>query len=98
LHMATGKTEVLEGERLRRAAWIIEHGYVDIALDTDPVSMQPLEQLVDDIVRAPEAALRSSIRFATTRINETGNTYLAAKIVAAAHRMPHAADHVARLI
>jgi hypothetical protein len=96
--MATGKTVVLEGEALKEAAWILEHGYVDVALDTDPSSIRPLEELVDEIVQSPETAARTSIRFATTRIRNAGNHQLAEKISAIAHRMPQGADHVARLV
>lgn len=97
LHMGRGKTEVLEGEAMQTAAWAIEHGSVDLALESDPLSRKPLAELVEQIVASPETISRHSVRFAEKRVRDTADFELAEQLATVSHRLPHAADLIARL-
>ncbi len=98
LNMNTGKTEVLEGQELLERAREIEHSAVDGALEGDAPDLGPLQQLVDKLLARPEVASRTSLRFATTRIRSHEAYELVPAFVEAALRLPHAADHLARML
>ncbi|MGH3876519.1 MAG: RNA-directed DNA polymerase [Actinophytocola sp.] len=96
LEMNMGKTEVLDGEELQNVALSIQHSAVDDALDDDDPDFAPLEELIDKIVADPERADRTSIHFALTRMRDQKLVTRQEELIETAHRMPHAADHLAR--
>lgn len=98
LNINLAKTSVLEGEAVDIEAKQVEHSAVDGALATapEPERFGPLNELVDRLVSEPERASRTSVRFATTRMRD--HTYARVSDFAEqASRMPHVADHLARL-
>lgn len=97
LHMGVAKTDVLTGDALVEAALQIEHSAVDVGLESEPSDEEPLQELVARLVDAPETASRTSIKFACTRVRDAQRLDLARRFVSVAHRMPHGADHLARL-
>ena len=97
LEMNIGKTRVLAGDDLQEAVFELEHSAVDGALAEDDPDPQPLDDLIDSILRAPEVAERTSIRFMTTRMRTHRLFERVGEICDHAPRMPHAADHLARL-
>jgi hypothetical protein len=97
LEMNIGKTRVLSGDAMIDAVFEIEHSAVDSALAEDDPDVQPLDELIDSILQAPETAERTSIRFMTTRMRIHQLFDRVSEIADEAPRMPHAADHLARL-
>lgn len=97
LNLNSGKTDVLEGERLVAEAQQMEHSAVDDALQSEPRDNEPLNDLVDLLLASPEHASRTSVRFASTRMREHEEFDRVNEFVEQAHRMPHVADHLARL-
>jgi hypothetical protein len=96
LELHLGKTEVLTEDALVTAALRAHHSAVDDALTDDEPNVVPLEELIDRITDAPETADRSSIHFALTRARNYHVTSRRDALIAAASRMPHGADHLAR--
>lgn len=97
LEMNFAKTDVLEGEELVEDALQLEHSAVDAGLSGDQLDESPLNELLDALLACPEHASRTSIRFAATRMREHKKTGRLSELVDSAHRMPHGADHLARL-
>lgn len=95
IHM--GKTEVLEGEELADVALSIQHSAVDDALEGDLPDSTPLEELIDKILEDPERSDRSSIHFAFKRMRDHKIESRRDRLIDAAPRMPHGADHLARV-
>lgn len=98
LHMNTGKTRLLEGDDVAVEALRVEHSAVDGALNGDSPDLQPLAEMIEEILRQKECASRTSIRFATGRMRKHGYYSRVDDIVEEAHRLPHGADAVARLL
>jgi hypothetical protein len=97
LEMNVGKTLVLTGEEMTSAVFELEHSAVDRALNEDDPDEAPLDELIDEVVRSPETAERTTIRFMTTRMREHGAFDRVGDIADQAARMPHGSDHLARL-
>jgi len=95
--MNGGKTAVYSGSELVAKAAEIEHSAIDQALATIPPNLVPLQTLLDDLCAAPEVASRTSIRFALSRISKAKAYGLLEPLVDVALRLPHGADHTARL-
>jgi hypothetical protein len=97
LEMNSGKTDVLEDEELGEALQHLERSAVDSALAESPRSEQPLNELLDEVLEDPEHAERTTIAFATTRMRTHKIFARVDEFAEHAHRMPHGADHLARL-
>jgi hypothetical protein len=97
LEMNIGKTRVLYGEEMMEAALEIEHSAVDEALAEDDPDVEPLNDLIDRILEAPETAERTSIHFMAKRMRTYELFDRVSEICDVALRMPHASDHLARL-
>jgi hypothetical protein len=97
LRLNAGKTDVLHGDGLIKEVLEIEHSAVDTALAQPNGDPGPLAEMVQVLLTQPEVASRTSLRFATTRIREHKAFHLVAGFIDAALRIPHAADHLARL-
>ncbi len=97
LNINLAKTDVLEGEDLMREARHIEHSAVDNGLLEEPKDTRPLGELVDRLLERPEHASRTSLRFVTTRMRWHAEYDRVGDLIENAHRMPHGADHLARL-
>jgi hypothetical protein len=97
LEMNSGKTDVLEGEELGEALQSLERSAVDDALAGSPRSEQPLNELLDEVLANPEHADRTTIAFATTRMRTHKIFDRVDEVAEQSHRMPHGADHLARL-
>ena len=98
LEMNFGKTQVLTGHELLEAVLDIEHSAVDSALNEDDPDVQPLDDLIDHVLEAPETTERTSIHFMTTRMRTHELFDRVPEISEHLERMPHAADHLARLL
>jgi len=96
MHINSAKTDVLEGSDVADHALQIEHSAVDAALRTSQ-DAEPLELLVDRLLESPEAAGRTSLKFATSRMRENNSRYRIQDLPRLAARMPHAADALATL-
>lgn len=96
LNINSAKTDVLEGAEVSEGALQIEHSAVDDALGNRN-DAGPLEELIDRLLFDPDAASRTSLRFATTRMRLHGSNYRVQEFAALARRMPHAADAFAPL-
>lgn len=99
LNMNSGKTRLLEGDDVTVEALRVEHSAVDSALDDllGP-NLQPLSEMIDEILEQKECASRTSIKFATLRMRQHGYFSRVDDVVEEAHRLPHGADAVARLV
>lgn len=97
LNMNSGKTKLLEGDAIAEEALNAAHSAVDSSLAEDPADLQPLDELIERIFERREEASRTSIRFATRRMRQQGHYSKVDDFVDVAHRMPHAADALARL-
>lgn len=96
LNLNSAKTDVFEGADVKTQALEIEHSAVDDAIEDGP-DFQPLEELIDRLLEAPEKASRTSLKFATQRMRANDRDYRVSDLALAAKRMPHAADALARL-
>lgn len=96
LELNMGKTLVKHGDDLEAAVLKIQHSAIDDALFGKSPDYGPLEELLDLIIEDPENADRTSIHFALRRIREYKRGSRREKLVEAAPRMPHGADHLAR--
>jgi hypothetical protein len=99
LNINLAKTAVLEGTDVAVEAKQAEHSAVDGAL-LDHASAErlgPLNELVDRLLARPETASRTSVRFVTTRVREHEIFQRVSDFAEHADRMPHVADHLARL-
>lgn len=94
LELNMGKTKLLAEENLWAAVTHVEHSAVDAAIEIP--DMTPLEELLDRIIAAPEDTDRTTVRFAMTRMRKTKIDTRLDKLIEAAPRMPHGADHLAR--
>jgi hypothetical protein len=97
LNLNSAKTDVLEGDRLVTEAQQMAHSAVDTALKEEPRDNAPLNDLIDSLITSPEHASRTLVRFVSTRMRDHQEFDRVHDLVEQAHRMPHAADHLARL-
>ena len=97
LEMNFGKTRVLSGAELVDAVFQLEHSAVDGALRSPEPNEAPLDDLIDRVLAAPETTERTTIRFMTTRMREHDLFDRVPEITAQVSRLPHGADHLARL-
>ena len=97
LDMNLAKTEVLEGEELIKTVHRLEHSAVDSGFIGPSINKRPLMDLIDKLLDEPETASRTSIRFVTTRMHRHNVFDRVDDLIGVAHRMPHGADHLARL-
>ncbi len=97
LNMGIAKTHVLSGDELLEATLNLQHSAADEGLSETPMNTKPLEELVDRLLQRPEAASRTSVKFATVRIRGKKLDTLVQPFVDNANRMPHAADALGRL-
>jgi hypothetical protein len=97
LDMNFAKTTVLEDEHMAKAVFELEHSAVDEGLNADDQDRAPLDELIDRVLANPELAERTTIRFMTTRMREHEVHDRIGEIADVADRLPHAADHLARL-
>ena len=97
LEMNGAKTVLYEGAELAQKAKALEHSAVDQALGRDPEDDSLLKDLAAGLLSTPETASRTSLRFASTRMRKAKSFDLVGEFVDRALRMPHAADHLARL-
>ena len=96
LELNASKTNVYEGDELANQALKINHSAVEEGLSGDEIDLEPLEDLLDEIVDNPEETERPSIHFAMVRMRQQGLKTRLADIRDVAHRVPHGADHFAR--
>lgn len=97
LNINSAKTDVLEEENLIKSIQNMEHSYIDLDLENDSPDKGSLLDLIDKILQNPEQAYRSDIRFVTTRMRYHNYYKPVYRFVEKAKRMPHGADHLARL-
>jgi hypothetical protein len=98
LNLSGAKTRILEGDALAVAIRENEHSGVDAGINKEVPDLVPLNELIDWILGDPEGASRTSIRFAATRMRDSGAFERTAELLDQAHRMPQGADHLARLV
>lgn len=98
LNINAGKTSIIERDRLVQEARQTEHSAVDEALNRDEPDDEPLDGLIDIIVAQPETTSRTTIKFATTRMRDKQRFERVRDLMSVAHRMPHAADALSRLV
>ncbi len=97
LDMNFAKTQVLEEEKLVTKVHDLEHSAVDNGFRGPLINEGPLMDLIDKLLDEPETASRTSIRFVTTRMYQNRVLDRVDDLIDKAHRMPHGADHLARL-
>jgi hypothetical protein len=97
LNLGSGKTRVLEGTDVATAVATMEHSAVDEGLAFDPPITTRLEELVDSVIAEPELTPRTSVRFVTSRMRDKQIWTFVPSLVDATPRIPHGADHLARL-
>lgn len=97
LNINLGKTRVLSGEEMVAAARQLEHSAVDLGLDAETPNFVALDKLLDGILSNPESASHTSLRFATVRMRRQENYSRVDDLLSIAQRMPHGAEHLARL-
>jgi hypothetical protein len=97
LNIGSGKTKVLEGDGVSTAVATMEHSAVDEGLALDPPDTTRLEDLVDTVLAEPEVTPRTSVRFLTSRLRDKRIWTFVPSLVDATPRIPHGADHLARL-
>ena len=100
LEINLAKTFVHQGADVGIQVRSIDHRNVDYGVSVRPRSPQALEdldELINRLVGDPEHANRTSVRFATTRMRKNNLYRRLEDFVEVAHRMPHAADSIARL-
>lgn len=98
LNINAGKTSIVERDQLVQEARQTEHSAVDEALNRDEPDDEPLDGLIDSIVAQPETTSRTTIKFATTRMRDKQRFERVSDLMSVAHRMPHAADALSRLV
>jgi Reverse transcriptase (RNA-dependent DNA polymerase) len=97
LEMNIGKTTVLRGEEMSEAVFQFEHSAVDAGLNDDDPDMQPFNDLLEKVIAHPEVVDRTTLRFLTVRMRDNELYERLDEIADATARMPHVADHLARL-
>lgn len=98
LNMNLGKTATHTGDELQAAVESMHHSAIDESLNLLDPDLEPLEALVERLVSEPATSSRTSIRFATTRIRTHELFDLVDEFLPVATLMPHAADHLGRLL
>ncbi len=93
LHLNSSKTEVLEGSDVSTVAMELELSAIDTGLKT--LDLGPLEELIDQVVEAPDTAGRTKVKFMVGRMLKNDVTYREQDLLFAAKRMPHCADSLA---
>lgn len=111
LNLNASKTELLEGPDALQRALNMEHSAVDDELligtlivnaprsqASEGRSDTPLlDEMIDGILLNQDKVSRTTLRFATTRMRSAKKLKRAPDLLSSAHRMPHGADHLARL-
>lgn len=111
LNLNASKTELLEGPDALQRALDMEHSAVDdellLAALTASVSKSRakskrletplLDEMIEGILSDRDKVSRTTLRFATTRMRSYKKFIKAPDLLSCAHRMPHGADHLARL-
>ncbi|MBT9257185.1 RNA-directed DNA polymerase [Phycicoccus sp. MAQZ13P-2] len=112
LNLNANKTQLLEGNEAVEKALEMEHSAIDgeLSLEMLIINMKTgsqrrkrkkdssrLNQLLDEILAGPEKTDRTTLRFATTRMRSYSKFAKVPEFLDRAHRMPHGADHLARL-
>jgi reverse transcriptase-like protein len=97
LEMNFAKTDVYTGENLEKEVGSLQHSAVDGALKQTPMDTTQLTALIEELLEAPEHAPRTSLRFAGTRMRRHLFFDPIPGLVESADRMPHGADHLARV-
>ena len=99
LELNSAKTALYEGDALAEAALRINHSAVEEALKLDTgADKKPLEELLDHLISNPEEADRTSIHFACVRMRQQDLKSRVNRLISVAHRMPHGADHISRVM
>lgn len=96
LHLNAGKTSLLTGNELIEAARKIQHSAVADALFEN--QSRPLEELIDEILNKGELADKTTVKFAVTRMRQHNVSYRVDDLIDIAHKIPHAADSLSRMI
>jgi len=97
LQLNAGKTRVLEGDEVVDEARNLEHSAVDVGLGVEPPDTQSLSELLDRLLRRPELAPQTSLRFAAVRIKKFPIVGMLDRLVESAPRMPQGAPALSRL-
>lgn len=95
LHLNSGKTRLLEGERMREVVLELEHSAVDHEIVFDGIN-PALEAMIDKILDDANSANRTEVKFALSRMSQQGVTHREDELLEQADRMPHCADSFAR--
>ena len=97
LDMNFAKTKMLDGEKLINHIRRISHSGIERGIQQDPLHADPLMDLIDSLLEQPEHANRTSISFTIRRMRSYNLLEKVEDFIEKAHRMPHVADHLARL-
>lgn len=97
LHINAGKTRLYEHDDLKRHVKEYENSAADQGLESEGRDTMPLEEIIETILYDPELAPRTKIRFATSRMRKHKIFNHVGSFADLAHRLPHGADHLARL-
>lgn len=111
LNLNASKTELLEGPEAVQRALEMEHSAIDEELMVGDLlstlnrrgrlkkkrETPRLDEMIDDIVSNRDKVSRTTLRFATTRMRTHQKFRRVPDLLSSAHRMPHGADHLARL-
>lgn len=96
LILNSGKTQLLEGEDMRKRVRKVQASAVDAAYDKSK-DAAPLEEIVDQILDEREVADGTMVKFVSTRMRRWNVNYRVGDLLVAAERFPHAADSLSRL-
>lgn len=111
LNLNSSKTELLEGPDAVERALDMEHSAVDEELFFQALVANPpkirdkkrrgetplLDEMIEGILSNRDKVSRTTLRFATTRMRSYRRFLMAPELLSSSHRMPHGADHLARL-
>jgi hypothetical protein len=112
LNLNSSKTELLEGPDAVQRALEMEHSAVDEEIIFGELIVTPdrrgrvkkkknetprLDEMIDGILSNRDKVSRTTLRFATTRMRTHRKFRRVPELLMSAHRMPHGADHLARL-
>lgn len=111
LNLNASKTELLEGSDALQRAMEMEHSAVDdeLLIEALVVGMSKnqglkgrvgtplLDEMIEGILSNKDKVSRTTLRFATTRMRSHKKFRKVPDLLSSAHRMPHCADHLARL-
>ena len=97
LNLNVAKTKVAMGPDLEENVQAFEHSAVDNELQKEGTS-EELDELINRIVANPTTVSRTTIRFVTKRMRDHKLFNRVDELARCAERMPHGADHLARLL